>query len=128
MRRATVPYHGDSAVELQAWRVLVSRRNPDGFRRGRLVCSCGKPLDRFPAGRPNDDGIRGEVGLPEAVSRGVPTARVAIGPDSDGWRFSWRCKREGCRRSVTLTEERLERGRERAAADGRTDVVVGVDV
>jgi hypothetical protein len=96
----------------------VSRRNPNGERRGQLVCSCGKPLDRFLADHPS-----GRLLL--STPRG--SRRATFCPNGE-WRYTWKCKRKGCGRSVRLRYSTLERGRCRAAADGRTDVLVGVDV
>ncbi|MFO8075711.1 MAG: hypothetical protein R6T85_06300 [Egibacteraceae bacterium] len=90
----------------------------------RLLCYCGKPLDRFgtmawpdaPRALVRHTGRHRQESV-EAVEPGTPSGEDA--------RMVWNCRR--CRSRVALRADTIHAAYRRAEADGRADVVVGVD-
>lgn len=92
----------------------------------RLLCRCGKPLDRLDA---NGSPLRQRPSLVGEGAIGPPAsaryAQVASRPKTTP-RYTWRCRR--CMAPVTLRDMTLVDAAERCRSEGRDHVVVGLDV
>lgn len=95
----------------------------DSARPTRLLCYCGKPLDKLDVqGQPAGQRGRQVTGGPPPRS----SRYSAYVPGNDRTpRFTFRCRR--CRASVTVRDLTLFYAHQRVQSEGRRDVVAGVD-
>ena len=94
----------------------------------RLVCYCGKPLDKLTMLENSTRPGHVLVAPERAISRGRTGRGVghAAHPGTAGGRHGWSCRR--CPAQVRLLGSTLVDGCRSALEDNRTDVVLGVDV
>lgn len=94
----------------------------------RLVCYCGKPLDKLTMVEDSTRPGHALVTPQRAISRGRTGRGVGHAGHLGtlGGRHGWRCRR--CGADVRLTGSTLVDGSRSAVEDGRADVVLGVDL
>ena len=103
-------------------------------RRTRLLCSCGKPLDRFevPELMPATPAVpgallRNPLGNPQ-VGRHHQTgsSHGDLPAPGDSPRLRYQCRR--CMATVVLRVDTIQDAYRRVVTEGGRDVVVGIDV
>ena len=91
---------------------------------GKLLCRCGKPLDRFDLmGTPQRAAAHADK---PGGTAGAAVAHPIQATAAEAYRWRWDCKRCGSR--VILRQSSIAEAFNKAALEDRSTIVVDVDV